>query len=143
MAEKKIEDFKITLPQLRYLRQLEKRKLAELTRRKEIAVRLMGENTMVKDSLAELSKGNKDTIIPLGAGIYIKGGITPSSFQRTLPGNVVLPSTKEEVEKELVARDKIYVNDLTQLDKEILSTKQNLDEMNALFRMSTQHIRKK
>lgn len=136
MAEKKRNEKTISIEQLRYLRSMEKQKLNQLTRRKRIVMQMMSENATVKESLKELGKGNKETIIPIGAGIYVSGSVVQDSFKRTLPGNVVLPSSQEEVEKELVERDKIYSNDLTQMDSEIMETRQNLNGMNALLQMN-------
>mgnify|MGYP001570715528 CR=1 FL=1 len=136
MAAEKQPQQTITVPQLKYLRTMERNKYTQLAKRKRMATRLMGENKIVKESLKELVEGNKDTIIPLGAGIYVQGSIASKSFKRTLPGNVVIASTKEEIEKELTERDKLYAQDLTILDKELLETRKALESMNALLQMA-------
>lgn len=104
--------------------------------------RLMGENANVKESLKELGKGSKDAIIPLGAGIFASGTIVADSFKRTLPGNVVMPASKEDIHKELVEREKIYTQDAVQLEKEIQNTYQNLTSMNALLQMQKKQAKK-
>lgn len=132
----------ISIQQMRYLQMMEKKKLRQLSQRARTTQRLMNENSVVKESLAELGKGTKDAIIPLGAGVYASGSITANSFKRTLPGNIVLPATMEEVKKELEAREKIYAHDMTQLEKEIQGTVQNVNSMTALLKMSKKKAKK-
>ncbi len=139
MSEKKGSNQQtISIEQLRYLRAMEKQKLGQLIKRKRTVMRMMSENTTVKESVKELGKGSKESIIPIGAGMYVSGTLTPNTFKRTLPGNIVLPSTQEEIEKELAEREAIYTKDMEQMDKEIASTRQNLQGMTALMRMSLQ-----
>ncbi|MBM3282509.1 MAG: hypothetical protein FJY86_04190 [Candidatus Diapherotrites archaeon] len=143
MAEtKKGNQQTITVEQVRYLRAVEKDKLMQLTKRKRTVMRMMSENSVVKQNITELGKGSKESIIPIGAGIYVSGTITANSFKRTLPGNVVLPSSMEDIEKELVEREKIYAKDLEQVDKEIATTRQNLQGMTALLKMSQKQGKK-
>lgn len=143
MASKKDSNQKsITMDQLRYLHSMEKQKFVQLKRRKRMGMNLLNENTMVKESIKELGKGSKESIIPIGAGIYVSGTVVPQSFKRTLPGNVVLPSTQEEIEKELSARDKIYTSDIAQLDNELLETRKNLSSMSALLKMNKKQAKK-
>ncbi len=143
MAAKKEQPQKsITTDQLRYLHAMERQKVIQLKRRKRTTMQLMGENTTVKESLKELGKGSTETIIPIGAGVFVSGTITPHSFKRTLPGNIVLPTTQAEVEKELLARDKIYVDDLSRLEQEIAEARNNLASMSALLKMSKKQAKK-
>jgi len=141
MAESTTEKT-ISVQQLRYLQMMEKKKLRQLSQRVRMTQRLLNENTVVKESLAELGKGTKDAIIPLGAGVYASGSITANSFKRTLPGNIVLPATMEEVKKELESREKVYMHDMTQLEKEMQGTVQNVNSMTALLQMNKKKAKK-
>lgn len=142
MAETTTTEKTISIQQMRYLQMMEKKKLRQLSQRMRMTQRLLNENTVVKESLAELGKGTKDAIIPLGAGVYASGSITANSFKRTLPGNIVLPASMEEVKKELEAREKVYAHDMTQLEKEMQGTVQNVNSMTALLQMSKKKAKK-
>ncbi len=132
----------ISVQQLRYLQGMEKKKLREISKRIRMTQRLMNENANVKESLKELGKGSKDAIIPLGAGIFASGTIAADSFKRTLPGNVVMPVSQEDIHKELAEREKIYAQDAAQLEKEAQATHQNLASMNTLLQMQKKQAKK-
>jgi hypothetical protein len=132
----------ISIQQLRYLQGMEKKKLQQLSKRLRMTQRLMGENATVKESLKELGNGSKDAIIPLGAGIFASGTIIANSFKRTLPGNVVMPASKEDIHTELSGREKVYAQDAAQLEKEIQATYQNLTSMNTLLKMNKKQSKK-
>lgn len=124
----------LSIPQLRYLARVERDKLRQLGRRRRMTERMLLENLAVQEAVKELKEnGSKDSILPLGAGIFVNGTIAAKSYKRTLPGNVILNATHTEVEKDLNERKKLLEEDMTLLNNEIQSTSTNLNGMNTLL----------
>ncbi len=149
MAEKKEKEkppsreTTLTVPQLRALRQLERRRMTQLLRRRRLTERLLVENMTVQESINQMNEEKEtESLILLGGGVLVSGKIIPNTLKRTLPGNVVLPSTKQEVNRDLDERKKVLSNDLQILDKEIQQSNTNFQGVEALLQLVRQQTNK-
>lgn len=131
----------LSVDQLKYLRREERKKLSQLMKRRRMTQRLLMENEGVLATVNELDEEKEtETIFPLGAGILVKGKIIPKTLKRTLPGNVVLPSSREDVQADLANRRKILIEDAKILDKEIQKTGAAVDQMEQILGAVRQKI---
>ena len=137
MAEKQKNPQKVSLHQIRELHKMERKKLHQLLQRQRLVNQLGLENDNTLLSAKEISK-NKETesIIPLGGGIFVHATLTPNSLRRTLPGNIVVPATLDEVEKELVERIGIMSKEGEIVHKQIIETRTTLQSLTTLLQMA-------
>lgn len=120
----------LSVDQIKYLRREERSKLNQLVKRRRMTQRMLIENEGVLAAVNELDEDKEtETLFPLGAGILVKGKIIPKTLKRTLPGNVVLPSSREDVQADLAHRRTILAEDAKILDQEIKKTDAAVQQM--------------
>lgn len=135
---------KITLSQVKALRSIERNKLKQYVRQRRQAERLMIENINVRTALKELGeKGKVESLIPLGGGVLVEGTIAVTTYKRTLPGNVIVPATKKEVEKELDERQAIIEEEMRYVGERIEDTRMNINGYEAMMDMARENAPKK
>lgn len=138
MAEKQSEPQRqVSIQELKHMHVQEKKKLNQLLKRQRFVNELALENENTLLATKELSgKNETESIIPLGAGIFVNAKITPHSLKRSLPGNVVINSTPEQIEKDLRERISILGKDGEILHKQIVEARTNVRGLTQLLQMS-------
>jgi prefoldin subunit 5 len=135
MKEEKTRERTISGDQLRYVQNEENQKLQELIQQRRTVENILVETSQVQESVKALQdKGSDNAIIPLGGGIFVEGKITPKTYKRTLPGNVVLAGSREQIEKDLEERKNILEKDLKTIDTQVQKRSANIQNINNLLR---------
>lgn len=137
MAEKQKTEQKVSLKQVRELHKMERRKLRQLLERQRLVNQLAFENDNTLAAAKEINNSKEtESIIPLGGGIFVNAKLTPHSLKRTLPGNVVVPATIEDVEKDLIERIGILAKEGEFVHKQVIESRTNLQSLTTLMRMA-------
>ncbi|MFH0969935.1 MAG: hypothetical protein V1776_00525 [Candidatus Diapherotrites archaeon] len=137
MNKNKKERTVIDMPKLREAYKMENQQARELSQQMRRMEQLLIENISIQEMVKEV-KGKKEveTLLPLGGGFFVKGTIKPSTFQRSLPGNVVMHSTIEEMEKETEERKKIFEKEIQLLGKKLSESRINIQNMQRLLELA-------
>ena len=131
----------ISLSQVREGFMQARKNLRKLQSRQRAILNLFQESVQVEQALKTIGdKKEYESVIPLGAGVFVKGKINAGQLMRNLPGNIVLPSNQAEIETDLAERKKIFEKEIEILNKQIQDTTiymQNMQTLGKAFRDAT------
>ncbi|MEK6902505.1 MAG: hypothetical protein AABX02_02880 [archaeon] len=128
---------RVNLSEIKQFHTQEKRKLNRLLERQQMINQMAMEAESTLLATKELTgKNDVDSIIPLGAGIFVNAKIVPHSLKRSLPGNVVIDSTAEQIEKDLMERMVILSKDGEIIHKQVTEAKINLQSLTHVLQMA-------
>lgn len=117
-----------------------RRSLRQIRQQQQEIMGLLQENTIVDNAVTAIADGSEyEAIIPLGAGISVKGKIRGKELLRSLPGNVIVATTKKEIEEDLAERKKIFQKELDVLHKQAMQASEyarNMDTLMKAFRQA-------
>jgi prefoldin subunit 5 len=95
-------------------------RLEQLRERQQGVLQLLQENLLVYQAIQAIKNGDEyESVIPLGAGIFVKGKIRAKELLRNIPGDIAVPSNVKEIEADLADRKKIFERELELLSKQM------------------------
>lgn len=110
-----------------------RRSMKRIRQQQNTIMAMLQENAIVGSALKYLDEKNEtEAIIPLGAGISMKGKVRGKELLRTLPGNVVVPASKKEIEEDLAERKKIFEKEMEVLQKQLQQAREYAKNMQNL-----------
>lgn len=110
-----------------------RRNMRRIRQQQNTIISLLQENAIVGNALKYLDEKNEtEAIIPLGAGISMKGKVRGKELLRTLPGNVVVPASKKEIEEDLAERKKVFEKEMEVLQKQLQQAREYAKNMQNL-----------
>lgn len=123
----------LTMDQVRKSFMEARKNLRMLRERHHGILNLLQENQQTTHAIQSFGKQKEhESIIPLGAGVFVKGKIDASTLMRNIPGNIVMPSNQEEIEKELNERKEIFQKELELISKKQQETSAYMRNMQSL-----------
>ncbi|QQR92730.1 MAG: hypothetical protein IPJ89_00610 [Candidatus Iainarchaeum archaeon] len=110
-----------------------RRSIKRIRQQQNAILAMLQENAIVGNALKYLDEKNEtEAIIPLGAGISMKGKVRGKELLRTLPGNVVVPASKKEIEEDLAERKKVFEKEMEVLQKQLHQAREYAKNMQSL-----------
>ncbi len=134
----------LTMDQVRKSFMEARKNLRMLRERQNGIFNLLQENQQTTHAVQSLGKQKEhESIIPLGAGVFVKGKIDSTTLMRNIPGNIVMPSNQEEIEKELNERKEIFQKELELISKKQQETRTYMRNMQSLGKAMRQASKSK